>query len=170
MTHMTIRMPFCGYYETLLQDELDMEAEYCELEEESINWLATHEGVAEEYAKEYLHQMGLEGKFDSLVSPKYYNFETDALFVELPNASLLKIKLEVMLDNREDFSAWVIDNCTSRDGFISFLPNNLALWPEDWEERHYYAALEFLDECSEDIIEVLRANGRLEIITRSDNS
>lgn len=167
---MIIRISFPGYYQTLLQDELDMQAEYYELEEESINWLATHEAVAEEYAKEYLRQMGLEGKFDSLVSPKYYNFETDALFVELPNASLLKIKLEVMLDNREDFSAWVIDNCTSRDGFISFLPNNLALWPEDWESGHYYAALEFLDEGSEDIIEALRANGQMEIITRSDNS
>ena len=65
---MIIRISFPGYYQTLLQDELDMQAEYYELEEESINWLATHEAVAEEYAKEYLRQAGLEGKFDSLVS------------------------------------------------------------------------------------------------------
>jgi hypothetical protein len=167
---MIIRVPFQGFYNTLLQDDLDTQVEYYNLDEESINWLATREAVAEEYAKEWLHQKGLWGKFDSLVSPREYNFDTDALLIKFTPAALLEIKTDALRDNHGEFQGWVLENCKSYGGFFSYLPHNLNEWPKEWSERHYCAALEFLDEGGEDIIGVLRANGQMEIITRSDNS
>lgn len=167
---MIIRIPFQGFYQTPIQDELDMQAEYFELQEEVIDWLETRGEAAKTYAKEWLHQKGLWGKFDSLVSPREYNFDTDVLLIKFTPAALLEIKTDALRDNHGEFRVWVFDNCKSYDGFISFLPNILQNWPDQWEEKHYAAALSFLDEGDDDIMDVLRADGRLEIITRSDNA
>ncbi len=65
-------------------------------------------------------------KFSDLISPKYYNFETDKLEVEI------ELKPDVLLNyamvNLIPFSKYLEDNFKSRDGFTSFHSHNARDW------------------------------------------
>ena len=57
-------------------------------------------------------------------SPREYNFKTDELDFTIDiNEKKLQEALEGLWDNA-DFDAWLRENFTSRDGFISFTPNS----------------------------------------------
>lgn len=63
-------------------------------------------------------------KFAYVVSPEYYNFDTDKLNLEL---ELDRDALEVYIfkTNAEEFDVYLAENFTSYDGFISYIANNL---------------------------------------------
>jgi hypothetical protein len=62
-------------------------------------------------------------KFIALHSPKYYNFETDKIEVEIDCdwQHILEYAQKTM---RQNFDDYLHENFTSRDGFWSFVPNN----------------------------------------------
>ena len=164
---MIIRLPFSGFYQSHLNEELRILSE--DEIEENINWIETHYQCAKAYTELFLEHYDLEGEFVEMISPKAYNFETDAVYADITNSSLALIKARA-LEDRSDFIAWIIDNCTSRDGYMSYVSNNLTDWPDDWEPKHYLAALTFLDVDEELITQRLFEEGRVEIILRGDNS
>lgn len=63
-------------------------------------------------------------KFKSLYSPKFYNYETDALIMSV-NLNLSKLKKFCFKTHRETFDKYLKDNFTSYDGFTSFVSNNV---------------------------------------------
>lgn len=65
-------------------------------------------------------------KFKCIESPAYYNFETDQLLIEL-NINMDKL-LAWLNENKEDFNDYLQEHYTSRDGFISYVPNNYDDW------------------------------------------
>lgn len=67
--------------------------------------------------------------FRELVSPHYYNYETDKIYVSVHLSDDWKNKvLAFMNSNGERLSKRILKEWTSRDGFISFLPNSLSAW------------------------------------------
>lgn len=175
MKTMEIRIPFQGFYESIYTHYFDseLEDEDSGIEEDNINWLETYKNTAKVFAEEWLNEMDYEGKFTKLVSPREYNFDTDAVYVELTEDSLSKIKASVSVPEGE-FAAWVAENCCDRPGFISFLSPRLHDWPLEWTEREYMAALEFLyseGEWDEElIVERLYSNGQMEVIENETDS
>lgn len=69
-------------------------------------------------------ELGLE--FESLNSPKEYNFTTDRIYCYTNKAALNALYDKVTTEN---LAARVKERFTSRDGFISFYPNDLSKWP-----------------------------------------
>lgn len=136
----TIQIPFDGFYESISGDNLydtmlgysyegDEEIEfiepteeqrkkatidYCEIYLESLNeWVLDNIGLS----------LGLQ--FDSLVSPKFYNFQTDRLFAKISKDVVKSLYNEVSLH----FLGLEIKECfTPRDGFIPFYSNDVKDW------------------------------------------
>ena len=169
-----IVIPFEGFYYSEIDSLLDMEVESFQEHDQcfgydSVDWPATKLQVAIGYAETWLHVSGLSGDFHSLKSPRFYNFQTDEVFVEFPDSSLTTIK-ELCL-SCEDFSDYVSDTCSSSDGFISFVENKLDSWPESWNTEHYQVALNFLESVEgyrESVLDSLQSNGGFELVLLED--
>lgn len=70
-------------------------------------------------------------EYKGLSSPKYYNFETDKLILDIDcNVQGL---IDYCKQNREDFNQYLQDNWKSRDGFMSFVPDNVPAFFADLE-------------------------------------
>ena len=64
-------------------------------------------------------------KLESISSPRYYNFETDRLVISC-NANFDLLRQYALETNRKAFDEYLHEQFTSYDGFISFVPNNVA--------------------------------------------
>ena len=81
-------------------------------------------------------------------SPKYYNYRTDRCFCEIEtNIKTLKMIKEYTL-GLEDAEEYIKKRFTSRDGFISFISNDIDYWKSlevnDYEENMTIALLDML--------------------------
>ena len=91
----------------------------------------------------------IEDKDNIIVdSPKYYNYRTDRCFCEIET----NIETLDMIKNHtlqlDDAKNYILRNFTSRDGFISFLSNDIDYWKslevDDYEENMTIALLDML--------------------------
>lgn len=80
--------------------------------------------------------------FKEIVSPAYYNFETDKLVIDIDydEDALKKYCFETFAD---DFDNHLHEMFSSRDGFISFVPNNLKEFKEWNDDRMIDVMIEF---------------------------
>ena len=100
------------------------------------------------YAKAFVEKLGEEIELESLtfkevVSPREYNFENDRLRVTMTR------KDSITMLGRVDWHALtelVKVKCQTRDGFFSFYPSNIKLWPhfDDWDVNHLFYCLTVL--------------------------
>jgi hypothetical protein len=79
-------------------------------------------------------------------SPKYYNFSGDRFYLdfEVNWPKFQKQLKKIAAKNSAEFSDFLRDNYSSRDGFISFTANNLDQWIQDLESGDVTAAAAFL--------------------------
>lgn len=74
-------------------------------------------------------------KFNELVSPKYYNYSTDRLYVDIKLTDDWKKKVFAFMDENEEWlSKRIASDWTSYDGFCSFMSNELCQWREEFEK------------------------------------
>ena len=83
-----------------------------------------------------------------VVSPRYYNFTTDKCYIDVEtNYDTLNMIKEYTL-SQKGANQYILDHFTSRDGFISFISNDINVWKEtdikDYEEREIIALLDML--------------------------
>lgn len=180
-------IPFSGFYESLHDSALDdalkdifRDDRGIENDElvyrawDSADWPIIHEEYAKEYAGNFANEFGIKTlEFESISSPREYNFSTDRIFCQIDYAELCCI---VKTFDLAEFSAFVRDRFTNRDGFISFYPADLAEWGkiETWDHNQCGTALEFyaiqesggeFDSFKEiEIIESSQCNGFLQEI------
>jgi hypothetical protein len=155
MKNLIINIPFAGFYETRWNDGLDgVEAYTVEaLEEEHktgniadliwqcANYYKSYQHVAEkfvDYFNDYIkeeYELDLDLKFESMTSPREYNFETDRIFCFIGSD-----KVHMLLDYLPvaALEAAIKARFTSRSGFISSYPNRLEDWdadPTTWDHN-----------------------------------
>lgn len=73
-------------------------------------------------------------KFKEVVSPREYNFQTDKILMEI-NVDYQKLK-DLILSNEEmksGFDNYLKKHFTSRDGFVSFVANNITEYFNKWK-------------------------------------
>ena len=75
------------------------------------------------------------GKYTSLYSPKYYNFSTDKISFEV-EVNLNELKKYCWVTCEKEFNDYLFKNWSSYDGFISFIPNNLSEYKEEYKLRN----------------------------------
>lgn len=68
-------------------------------------------------------------KFESMSSPREYNFETDRLFAEVDESVMASLLARsASHDSHATFASVIAERFTSRSGFCSFYSNDLADW------------------------------------------
>jgi len=144
-------IPFSGFYESIHGSLLDDEQESIFhndhgdiISSELVDrfWVAFNcsqamNHYAENYCETFAHELGLETlEFQSLSSPKYYNYETDRIFASIDLAEVKSIYEKI---DKKELRDYINKRFTSYDGFHSFYPNDLDEWPTDlteWDCNH----------------------------------
>lgn len=136
-------IPFSGFYETMWSEYFDRDNEFyfhsddkpelCESEiqgivdemENTINHQATREAIASEYVNQFNHYYDTSLEFESLQSPREYNFTTDRIFCHI---SIDEFKRIYRACDKVKLSEYIKDKFTSCDGFTPFYSNDLNDW------------------------------------------
>ena len=160
-----IRIPFPGFYESVLSYELDSEenqlaesmAEDCDRLTDSdyadLIWRCANYSTAFDYlAREYVDYfnewvenetgINLGLKFVEMKSPREYNFETDKIFCRVDFESLKKL-FEHM--EEKTLEETINGHLKSRSGFISYYSEFVREWKntplEEWDYNELYMIL-----------------------------
>lgn len=142
----SIQIPFCGFYESEASSIIDDAFNDAFYYDDSGNYnvpdyawfnLDTSEArreLVEAYldgwCEAFTDATGLElkGKFDGMSSPKFYNFETDRIFLEVDALTVAKLFEASEADNHETLTAVIKRRHTSYDGFWSYYTNDASAW------------------------------------------
>jgi hypothetical protein len=78
--------------------------------------------------------------FEEMVSPRFYNFETDRIFASVSHQDLGRMMHAV---RGEALARKVREMFTSRSGFRSSYPDDITEWPptDEWDHNHVGAVL-----------------------------
>jgi len=139
---MLTTIPFDGFYESVHSQIIDSEIEsyfqYNDQGDSNVPWQespdynAIHEGYAKRYASEFNDALDVDLNltFESLSSPREYNFTTDRIFCTI---ALEKAQILFDLHKSENFERlekYIKEHFTSCDGFASSYSNQLKDWLE----------------------------------------
>lgn len=157
-----IVIPFYGFYESIHSSNID----------DAINSYYDPEGrgepetmpddfwekfngyhaICNDYSKSYVEHftdkfneltgLNIALEYESLKSPKYYNFETDRIYAHI---SLKDAQSLFDFVNQGQLSATIKEKFTSRSGFISFYSNDVLEWLAkplaEWDHNELYTLL-----------------------------
>lgn len=145
---MIIQIPFSGFYESIHNSNIDSEMDYIfennqnlsSLLYDSLNWRELFIDYAREYAENFAHKYGIAMQFESLSSPKYYNFETDRIFCHISESEVLRIYATT---DKQQLARIARDMFTSRDGFNSFYDPDYLTWDSvlTWDHNQLFALI-----------------------------
>lgn len=136
---------FSGFYGTLFEDIIDSEEENIFEENESyttdnveFDYKTFKEdiskqcvGVFEDAFNRDMHTK-LSVSFESLFSPKFYNFENDSINVAISlSQDDFDTVISAIKENKTEISEQLKEKYSSRDGFSSFHSTDLDEWIED---------------------------------------
>ena len=176
---MITTVPFSGFYNSLHDSNLDLALERmfsdratgCHVNKElyhrafgSIEWGMVHAKYADEYTQQFAHEYGLTSlKFESLRSPKYYNFETDRIFAEISEEEVRRLLLSMSGEALAKAAKYRFTSCS---GFISFYNPDVSTWGpiEEWDHNQVGTVLVALawdlDELT--LMESAECNGKFD--------
>ena len=139
-------IPFSGFYDSLHSSNVDHELE-CMLSDDygrqndglanyvwrHANFRDVFENYAKAYARAFCDEFKIAAQFESMQSPREYNFTTDRIFVTIDPAELERIRASIPADTLRAVAAeWF----TSRSGFTSFYSPD----PDEWGELDHNTA------------------------------
>ena len=169
-----MRIPFAGFYNSYWSALIDMEieSEYQwrkengveENPDEELNYEDAQDYICRKYVDGFMKLMEeeyglkLDLTFECMTSPKYYNFESDHIHVNISDEDMKKIYDKVMEPElREEFIRYTIKEYSPRDGHMPYLKYAYGYchWDLDnLDDGHYYIMLEFLYERLRDDVDV----------------
>ena len=156
---------FPGFYESILSGqidrEMDMAIEMLQEENEGMEWDEAYEkfekdfdyrkaqlAVAQGYMEVWAETFEIPNmKFESIDSPREYNFTTDRLGIQVPEDFMMQLRERCMVgDLTDEFDEVLKKNFTSYDGFMSFYSNDASdeEWQnlENWDMNQWMCVLE----------------------------
>jgi len=170
-------IPFQGFYNSLysyaIENEIDQSLEWYaedyELTEAQRETLADgylekntsefYYNVSKDYAEAFIYEierdtgLALNARFESMESPREYNFQTDRLFIELPEASAVAFVDYILSNHKEELEKLIAQRFTSRDGFWSNYKNTLEAWgdPSKWDYNQLGTCFEIFEYLEQEI-------------------
>ena len=153
---MIIQLPFSGFYNSIHSSNIEYELDsdvftdhasgminndrLSELAYDAIDWNELHLDYVREYVDNFNNKFDLNLKFESMTSPKEYNFSTDRIFCEINKKELKQL---VKQTSKENLAKMAKSMFTSRDGFISFYDNDYLNWGkiETWDFNQLHCLL-----------------------------
>jgi hypothetical protein len=146
---------FGGFYHSIHSDEIDNRIQYFEINEDKVNYKETCNSYCIEFIDSVNDMLELDLKFIQIDSPKFYNFTTDKIEVEINENDFNKLKDTYL--NSNEFIDYVNENSKSYDGFISFYNGFNEVIKEDEVLLQYmfnYILKEYADEIENYIFEL----------------
>ena len=173
MNKLESTIPFCGFYESFISDDIDhqigqqieWDTDIYDLNEDeqqilwdnylSVNRSYFYNEIAEHYTDLYIDALNerLEGftlnaKFNLLTSPREYNFETDRIFIEIEENDAIDFIKYIIKNYKKELENKIKERFTSRSGFWSHYKNRLDLWTQDyskWDHNQIGTCFELFD-------------------------
>ena len=105
-----------------------------------IDWSKTYENISKQLVDNVywgIFSDRVEGvDYHSLHSPKYYNYSTDEIYMKMSitDDQLYDIEMFCFGEMKGAFEGYLKYKYTSCSGFISFIPNNLPEFKEEYRE------------------------------------
>ena len=159
MNKLESTIPFDGFYESFISDDIDYQIgqqiecdcdiyDLNESEEEvlndnylSVNRSYFYNQIAEDYTNFYIDALNerlkgfrLKATYKCFTSPREYNFETDRIFIEIEENHCIEFIEHIVKNYKKELEKKIQDMFTSRSGFISFYKNSIDLWTKDFKE------------------------------------
>lgn len=171
MQNLTINtsINFGGFYNSIHSDMIDTYVEDYEYNWEDVNYKDTFEIYAKDYIKVLNNKLDTNISFKALNSPRFYNYSTDFINVDISKKDILKLFQYVRNEDlKQEVFNIIKKSSTSKDGYVAFY---------NYEDFFKKENLNILVECmldiivdnlQEDIVEELQSN-YLEIILNNDN-
>ena len=142
---------FNGFYNTLFENLIDNATDnaiewYNEDNNNSLNYdnfdfdfITLQNEICKDAiskVEEKLNEIGINCtiNFETLVSPREYNFSNDSINIEI-NFKKFSQVIEILEQNFDSFSQYIKDNYTSCSGFISNHSSYASDWMEDLREN-----------------------------------
>ena len=112
---------FGGFYYSIHRDILDSEIECLGYEDEVINFEVTHNEYSKNYIKVLNNILDTNITFKALNSPKFYNYTTDKINVELSKKDILKLFKYIKEEElKQEVFNIIKEASTPRDGYVAF--------------------------------------------------
>lgn len=147
-------IPFSGFYNSLHSSELDRALEMMfsgasgnpndglvSRAFDLVQWRSVHAAYAAHYAAAFCEEFEIKGAaFESMTSPREYNFTTDRVFITLPESEVTRILSVTPRATLDDVAREMF---TSRSGFISHYSPDVDSWGplEGWDHNQCFALL-----------------------------
>jgi len=159
---MKTTIPFQGFYETVHDMYIDdaINSNFDDREgsganktpwELDLNYSQAMQEYSRLYVQAFASELNIKLEYESLSSPKEYNFTTDRLFCDISESEVLRLWGTV---DKEAFERHIKDKFSDRDGFISFYQNTLkdngglrTAWDKDplqWDHNQVGTLIEFI--------------------------
>lgn len=152
---MEMRIPFMGFYQSRLDWEFDRAFEQmfqdsngCRINSklrdsawDVVDFSFAYRDAAKDWAEWFIAELKLTGaKLVTVESPREYNFETDRVFIDVPESEIRRIYVNTDRSILERIAAELF---ASRSGFISFYDSDVNEWGDvsDWDHNQLYALL-----------------------------
>jgi hypothetical protein len=105
-----------------------------------VNWHAVYEDYAREYCENFAGEFDLKLTFESLQSPREYNFSTDRIFAEIDVSEVRKI---VRGTPEAALTEKARAMFTSRSGFIGYYDSDWKSWGKitTWDANQLFCLL-----------------------------
>ena len=159
MNKLESTIPFCGFYESFISDDIDYQigqqiewdSDIYDLNESeqqilwdsylSVNRSYFYNQIAEDYTNFYIDALNerlegftLKATYKCFESPREYNFETDKIFIEIEENHAADFIEHIVKNYKKELESKIEDRFKSRSGFISFYKNSIDLWTKDFKE------------------------------------
>jgi hypothetical protein len=178
MKHLAV-IPFSGFYCSAHSEMLDREMDDALTDSSGCHPISDrltdlfhrHAGYTDAmlaaYAREYLaawsDASGIAVEFESVTSPREYNFTTDRIFAYLESATVRALFSKLDAARMDQVC---LSRHKSRDGFISFYSYDWRTWgePETWEPEQLHSLIlaslpDDMPESEHDLMERAVSNG-----------
>lgn len=141
-------IPFGGFYQSIHDSEIDNALERMFSDRNTGNerneglesaffrkcdFSVVHLDYAKAYAEAFAEEFKIKLEFESLSSPKEYNFTTDRIFVTIADSEVTRLH---SLVTAEELDKAAKERFTSYSGFISSYSNDVADWGDLQEWDH----------------------------------
>ena len=184
MNKLESTIPFDGFYESFISadiehqigQQIEWDCDIYELNKDeqqvlednylSVNRSYFYNQIAEDYTNFYIEILNrrlkgftLKAKFNLLISPKEYNFETDRIFIDIGRDHAIDFIKYIIKNYKKELEEKIKERFTSRSGFWSHYKNGLDLWTKDfreWDCNMIGTCFELFDLEEEDINYSLR--------------
>lgn len=161
MQNLTINtaINFGGFYNSIHNDVIDNYIDLMEYNWENVNYKATYKNYSEDYIKVLNNKLNTDIIFKALNSPKYYNYSTDNINVEITKKDILKLFKYIKEEElKEEVINIIKESSTSKDGYIAFYSYK-DFFKKDNLDILVECLLEVIvEELQDDIVEELQAN------------